>query len=90
MYLCFIFIAYFVWLFSWLRSAQELQTAERVAGAEAALAVAAAALRRWEAHLGDRELQLHISCIKVVLCCIQLFYDVFILRDRSCTAFLVI
>lgn len=45
----------------WLSSAQELQTAERVAGAEAALAVAAAALRRWEAHLGDRELQ-HCSC----------------------------
>ena len=45
----------------WLSSAEELQTAERVAGAEAALAVAAAALRRWEAHLGDRELQLHIS-----------------------------
>ena len=41
--------------FFWLSSAQELQTAERVAGAEAALAVAAAALRRWEAHLGDRE-----------------------------------
>lgn len=60
MYLCFIFIAYFVWL----SSAEELQTAERVAGAEAALAVAAAALRRWEAHLGDREaaaLQLHIK-----------------------------